>query len=198
MLEWLASSGFYLLNVIESVERDFLTCVQASGAEDKLVIAERLWHRLATRLDARANEVARLELLLLHARLDVKSSTPAAPGADGDAWTLSKDVRLTRIDHRAYAVHESLPAYDVPHDERPRLLDAALAPLSGELVPQPVAALPASDGADGAILLLDDPVGVALERLRAVPATRSTLATWMPADAVDALIDVGAICKVSA
>jgi hypothetical protein len=131
VLDWLAQSGFSLVNMLDGVEEAFLDMAAREDLRDKYDAARLLASHL--RLKGWQAQVASLEVLLVEARRP--RPEPLLPQGDSDVVRVAQGAVIESLDlGRALALHEALPSYDVPRERRAGLLAALELPHEPELV----------------------------------------------------------------
>lgn len=117
VLDWLAQSGFSLINILDGVETVFLKFAETHDSSDKYSTARQLYKLIAPALPLWTDQVAQLEVLLIEARRPRAQVYP--PGRDSDLVRLVGEAVIGHIDlNAALEIHHKIPAYDVPREAR--------------------------------------------------------------------------------
>jgi hypothetical protein len=193
MLEWLAGAGMSVLNVLPGAERALLDVAERAGIEDKTRCARDVWDVMCERYDrdARIDQVARFELLLVWSRAhDAADEVERAP-----LWR--SELAADHVDPRAAEAHELLPAHDVPASMREALLSTALGVLDGSLAPVPMIAAAGCGEAPGAVLAVEEAHLAVLEGLRDQPRRYEEIGALLGESIRDELRAVGVLVPCS-
>lgn len=166
VVDWLAQSGFSLLNVLDGIEQAFLEMADTCDLSDKYCAARQFRNFLRPQLSARPwmDQIARLEVMLIEAR----RARPDPPSISGDAEQviLVPEATLDSIDlDAALELHSMLPAYDIPAEQRPpfrRLIESR----AGTPAPATVLAVGPASRTDGFVASIQPDLAAILARAR--------------------------------